>query len=78
MFLAIIIFIALVIEVLKYLTGGKSKDFWGLIMNGKTLLIRQLQFINSSVATDELIFKSIARFDTTPPIAHKIELINLF
>ena len=29
MFLAIIIFIALVIEVLKYLTGGKSKDFWG-------------------------------------------------
>jgi hypothetical protein len=29
MFLAIIIFIALVVEVLKYLTGGKSKDFWG-------------------------------------------------
>jgi hypothetical protein len=29
MFLAIIIFIGLVIEVLKYLTGGKSKDFWG-------------------------------------------------
>ena len=27
--LAILIFIALVIEVLKYLTGGKSKDFWG-------------------------------------------------
>jgi hypothetical protein len=27
--LAIIIFIALIIEVLKYLTGGSSKDFWG-------------------------------------------------
>lgn len=29
MFLAIIIFTALAIEVFKYLTGGKSKDFWG-------------------------------------------------
>ena len=35
--LAILIFMALVIEVLKYITGGKSKDFWGweMVLNNK-------------------------------------------
>ena len=27
--LAIIIFVAILIEAIKYITGGKSKDFWG-------------------------------------------------